>query len=891
MRSFAPVIIATTSLALALPTLAQVAWRDVLETKTRALETAARNAIDQQRRGHLPDHPLPDATWSAVGNVSIEATDEWDADGSGSSYRITVRDIGETRNHRHNSDRIEIRFDEPINVLEKGTGFALWVNAPAGLSEHLRVGVHLKIAGRDDDAIIFSDTPIVHRFGDNPHILYFDWGYVFDNSLGVFATPPREYFENVVGFDLTIVQKRIPFPRSRSLPATSGHFHLDGLAIVDYFDGSYDNARFPSADNPNADYPLVAQGRTQQVSLITAKFGGEEGIASAIRAMDMMARIQSWDGSWPEMRTRMQGEYTHGMIMADLARALRHMRSENRPELDETVTTRHWQDITRDELYEQMLYRSALSRSPAPFTEYDDSYTSRGGSLASGANRPMTYVLAQHIIANHVLTDDEQARHIMHEYEINVEEIVAAQGRYAGGWPIFGEGNRYSGEGLRWDSGYSTDHVAIMSNASRATDDPRWGEMLKRWSPVAEAMILPDGLRIDSGLSERGGDSPSGLKHADILFQEALRHDAPLMAQWGYNASHELWSNWPDTRVTLWPGVRHMSGYALGAFLTWQVYDMAEEPQPRDLGIRFPRQWPVWTANWFNKDREHVRTSRLIVGPAGIVNTFEWEVGQYPELTALPIMPTADDAAVEIVPLAYEGNVIELDAGTGATIATGPVDGQVSDAQPMRDDTATLALAEPTLVEIAAGDVTLRFNALPRGDGEARLTVRLLREVEPYEHDFDSIEAADADWPRPGTNLVDPDTGTRFHAINCFPNADYGIERALDDNAHTVWVIGQFTAGSGIRFEFRDEAPLEKLVLAQGDWRDSFHLAKEVTVRLADGTEQKLSLDEAAGEKVTLALDGVRSDSLTIMVDEIYERPDNAGNSGGWQHLEIIAAD
>ncbi|MEX0885128.1 MAG: hypothetical protein WD009_01695 [Phycisphaeraceae bacterium] len=862
----------------------EVAWEDVLNVKRETLVITARNAVEQQRRGSLPSVPVA-ATWSGMGNVEVEASDEWDADGDGMSQRIRVRDIGGSSSHVDIAHRIQIRFDEPINVLETGTGFALSVNAPDGLSPDLRVGVRLKIEGEDDDPVIFPDTPIVHRFGDNPHLVYFDLGYIFDHSVRPMQVPPREYFESVVGLELTLVHKRLPVSNAR-IGSASGSFHLDGLAVVDWFDGSYDNARFPDADTPNGNYPIVAQGRTQQVALIAAKFGGEPGIASAVRAMDMMARIQSWDGSWPEMRTRMQGEWTHGMIMADLARALRHMRDENRPELDEAVTVRHW-EMTRDELYEQMLYRSALSRSPGGVSDYDDSYLSRGGALTSGANRPMTFALGQHLIAQ-VLTDESRKQHVMTEYDANVDAILAAQGVTAGGWPIFGEGNRYGGDGLHWDSGYSTDHVAIMVNASRATDDPRWGEMIRNWQTVLEAMMLPDGRRIDSGLSERGGNSPSGLKSADILFQEAMRHDAPMMAQWGANVSRELWSQWPEG-PTLWTGARYMRGYGLGAFLTWQVYDMVDDPQPRDLGIVFPRQWPVWTADWINKDGRQVRTSQLLVGPAGMVNTFEWEVGQYPRITAVPVMPRATGgAAVELQPIAYEGDVQSLSSDVQPTIATGPVDGEAGAGQPMADDAAALTLDGPTQVEITAEDVTIRFNAIPRGDGPAELTVRMLRGVEAYEHEFAEAEVADAGWERPGMNLADPATGTRVNAINCYPNSDHPIGNALDGSHHTNWLIGQFLPGSGVRFTFEREATLDKLVIAQGDWNDRFHLAKQVTVRLADGTEKQLSLEQAPGEQVELDLEGIRSDSLTIMVDEVYEREDNAGNAGAWRHIEIL---
>ncbi len=868
---------------------AGVPWENVLETKIKGLESAAARAVAQQHRGHFPPQPI-EADYTGAGGVGVERSDAWDADGDGSCLEVTLTDIPQNRSQVRIADRLRVRFPRPINVLEKATGFAFWVRTPEDLSPDLRVGVHFKVEGTEEDPIIFSDTPVVQRFGDNPHLVYFDWGYVFDHSVGVFKVPPREFFTKVTGIDLTFVQKRIPY-KDLKLEPVSGHFWIDGLRLVDWLDGTYDNSRCPSAEEVNAAYPIVCQGRTQQVALIAARFGGEEGIASAVRAMDMMARIQSWDGSWPEMRTRMQGEFTHGMILADLARALEWLRQEKRPELDEEVTVRHW-TMRRGDLYEQMLYRAAMSRTPGPFSEYKDSYCSGYDALRGGCNRPMAYALGQYAAAR-VMTDAERKREIMAEYDANTDDLVAAQGVTAGGWPIFGEGNRYDGKGLHWDCGYTTDHVCIMVNASRATDDDRWGKMMRKFDTVVRAMMLPNGRQIDGGLSERGHAKRGGVKEADILFQEAVRRDAPMLAQWGANASRYCWENWPRGR-TLWPSTRSFRGYALGAFLTWQVYDLQEEPRPRDLGIVFPRQWPVWTARWMNKEGEQVRQSKIIAKPGGqMVNTFEWAVGQYPVLSAVPVAVSAEgDVAVELHPLAYEGDVQALAADGVPVVATGPADGEVGQGKPMEDDRATIQIGEPTRVEITApgNELKVTFRAVPRGEGSAALTVRLLREPEPYEHLYAQAEAADVSLATAGVNLVDPATGTRVVPVDCYPNKSYGVERACDDNQGTAWVIGQFKPGSALRFEFAREVRLAKLVVSQGDWKDTFNLAREVTVKLSDGTEKRLSLEKSPGHNVELNLGGARSESLALQVDAVYERPENKGNVGGWMELKILTA-
>jgi len=721
--------------ALAGAAAAPVPWENVLDTKIELLRSAAERAVRQQRIGHLPDVPLT-ATFAGVGGVAAAVVGDWDADGDGRCQRVELRNIPVTREHVRVADRLEVRFPEPVNLLEKGTGFAFWVRTPEGLSPHLRVGVRFKVKGTDQDPVIFTDTPLVQRFGDNPHQLYFDWGYVFAHSTGVFEVPPKEFFERVTGFDLTFVQKTLPITDER-LAAASGHFWLDGLRIVDWGDGSYDNGRFKSDRVANGEYPVVLQGRTQQVALIAAQFGGEAGIASAIRAMDMMVRTQSWDGSWPEMRTRMQGEYTHGMILADLARALRVLREARRPELEEVVAERHWR-MRRDELYEQMLYRAAMSRGPGGLWEHRDSYSSGRGALSSGANRPMVFVAAQHIAAQ-VIHRPAWRAEILAEYEVNMPTLLKAQGMTSGGWPIFGEGDRYRGAGLHWDCGYTMDHVQIMANAARATGDPRWGEMMRKFDTVVEAMVMADGRTFDGALSERGDAKEGQMKSPDIVFQEAIKHRAPKLAQWAANSSAHVWGGFPRTG-SLWPYARTARGYGLGAFLTWQVYDLEADPKPRDLGIVFPRQWPVWTARWINKAGVETRRSTLVARRGvGLVHDFAWAVGEYPVLQAVPLaVESLGGPDVELRPVAYAGDTARLPAAAALRLTVGPAAEGAAPGAPraMDGDAAEIQCVAPSRVEIAAPEhgVQIAFDAVPQAEGEAILRVRLLRKPEPYRH-------------------------------------------------------------------------------------------------------------------------------------------------------------
>lgn len=863
---------------------AAVSWDEVLDVKTQALQTAAKNAVDQQRIGHFPDQPL-EATYKGAGNVALTETTLWDADGDGQAWKVTVSDIPQNHDHKGGADKIEIRFPAPINVLERASGFAIWVNTAEGLSKDLRVGLHIKVEGREDDPIVFADTPVVQRFGDNPHLIYFDWGYVFDNSLGVMKTPPREYFEKVTGIDLVFVQKRLPFEDGLKLEPASGEFYIDGLALVDWLDGTYDNSRAPDANTVNKGYPLTLQGRTQQVALIAAQFGGEEGMASAIRAMDMMARIQSWDGSWPELRTRLQGEFTHGMILADLARALQWMREQNRPELEEEVTIRHW-TMKRDDLYEQMLYRAAMSRTPGPFSAYHDTYVRGQGALDAGCNRPMSYAIGQYHTTE-ILRDPVQRAQVMAEYDANMDDLVAAQGSTAGGWPIFGEGNKYQGRGLHFDGGYTTDHLSLMADGYRSSNDERWATMLRKFQPVAEVMVMADGWHFDGAISERGGSGPHKMKAGDIIYQEAMRANAPIIAQWGANFSDEIWEQWPKG-PSIWSGVPHMRGYGLGAFLTWQVYDMDVEPQPKDLGYVFPRQWPVWTANWINKKGDKVRESQIIVQPDGAIeNTFKWEVGEYPEITALPIMPTAVNGPVEIRPISYEGNITQVAPDATFHVEMNLADG-VQTVVDISGDEPSFGFMTPGQIVITEPDsgVKIVFEAIPASDATAQLNVQLLRAPVPYQH---GVASADTGAIQPGANLVDPATGTTVEAIACFPNEQYGVAQAIDGNTGTSWVIGRQKGGSALKFNFPQEVALDKVVLTPGDYKETFQQPKDVTIILSDGTKKTATLPLNPGQSSTIPLDGKTAKSLTIQIDSIHDA-EGRSDVGGWAELAIITA-
>ena len=596
--------------------------------------------------------------------------------------------------------------------------------------------MHFKVEGTDQDPIVIADTPICQKLGDNPQLAYIDWGFVFNHSVGVFKVPPKDFFTKVTGFDLTIVQKRLPAEKGVKLAPASGTFYIDGLQLVDFYDGSYDNDRFPAGKPINAVSPIVAQGRSQQVAHICVKYGGEAGIVSAIRAMDMMARIQCWDGSWPEMETRLEGEWTHGMILADLAWTYAELKRLGRKELDATVTERQWK-LPRKALYEQMLYRAAMSRAPAPIHTFADTYTSGEGALTGGCNRPMCFTYSLYVAAG-VLSDEAQKKRLLSDYDLDMADLVAYQGKTAGGWPIFGEGDRYGGKGISYDCSYTTDHVNIMAMASRVTGDKRWGDMMRKFDTVVTSMALPNGREIDGGLSERGGAKAGGLKAPDLVCQEASRWGAAALAQWGFNESQYLWSHRPSG---MWSYVGTARGYSLGAHLTWQLFDLQAEPQPADAGVVFPRQWPVWTAKWMSKDGNQARQSQLVVKPDGkMVNTFAWEVGQYPVVTGIPLAVTAEGGAVEIEALACKGSTAKLPEGADGLLTIDELGKKRTVEHALKDGKFALPISGPTRVRLTFEqdkNVEIEFLVKPAaGEKATTITCRLLRKPEPYEHTY-----------------------------------------------------------------------------------------------------------------------------------------------------------
>jgi hypothetical protein len=191
----------------------------------------------------------------------------------------------------------------------------------------------------------------------------------------------------------------------------------------------------------------------------------------------------------------------------------------------------------------------------------------------------------------------------------------------------------------------------------------------------------------------------------------------------------------------MWSYVATARGYSLGAHLTWQLYDLNAAPVPADLGVVFPRQWPVWTAQWMSKDGNQARQSQLVVKPDGkMVNTFAWEVGQYPVVTGVPLAVTAEGGAVEIEAKVYKGSTAKLPADADGKLAI-EADGKARTVEhALKDGKFTLPVAGAARVRLTFEqdkDVEIEFFVKPLTAGApSTITCRLLRKPEPYEHTY-----------------------------------------------------------------------------------------------------------------------------------------------------------
>jgi hypothetical protein len=254
------------------------------------------------------------------------------------------------------------------------------------------------------------------------------------------------------------------------------------------------------------------------------------------------------------------------------------------------------------------------------------------------------------------------------KFNAEMDEIMDAQGKFSGGFPILGEGDRYNGAGIHYDNGYTRTHMDWLIIAVNRTGDPRFIEMLRKYQSVFVAVMDSDGKGLVPLLSERGNyekRSNAELVIPDATAQVGMKYNLPVIAQWGYNCGLAEWIENGTNVRNFWSDMSNTRGYRLGAHSARLLDDFMPEPEPSDVGFLFPRQFPLWTTRLYNKQKELVKTSRVYINPDGsMVNDFKIEIGLYPETVGVPVSVSSPSGTVIATALNLDGWPELLPEGT-----------------------------------------------------------------------------------------------------------------------------------------------------------------------------------------------------------------------------------
>ena len=394
------------------------------------------------------------------------------------------------------------------------SGLTFNIKTEEGCSPEVRLGFRLVGAGGRQVAEMRPRIAVVSPWGENPREVYFDWAFIgYGEEAEVMGT-----LQSVEAIEITAAAIQRAPQNAPSTGPQAAKFAIANLRLVDYLKGSYDPSRqwleFDEASGkwkPSSERDLTLQHRTQEVSGIVARFGGEAGLKSAIDSLDFAARTQCWDGSFLDGRrpphTVASGEYTFGFTIYGLLDGYQALEQAQRPELAEKLafgpTT-----LTRREAYQRMLYRGAMARTAALPSQYRDDIIG-GDTLMTGANRVLGYAIAMREVAD-VLTDAARKKEVLDHYQPVMQQIADAQGKYSGGFPLLGEGDRFDGRGIHYDAGYVRTHMDFLVVGVQRTGDPLLVKMLERYQTVFAAAMDSTGTGILPLISERHQGTAAG---------------------------------------------------------------------------------------------------------------------------------------------------------------------------------------------------------------------------------------------------------------------------------------------------------------------------------------------------------------------------------------------
>lgn len=686
-------------------------WKEVQEIKKRYVSLTAQHAMEQQKMTEAAPVALEfPADIVAEGNLKITSK-------SPRSLSVDVTASPKAYNQPA-AELIRIGLSQPMDLVSKHSGLAVFVKTEEGSSPEVRLGVRLLAAG-GKKVEVQPIVPAVSRWGDASHEVYFDWAFLdypgttlSGRTDGSGAAEAAAVLKAIDTIEITVAAARRAPERGASAEARRGRFTLTDLRLVDYLKGSYDPSRQglrfdPTAGRwvPSGRWDLTLQHRCQEVTGIVAAYGGAPGVQSAIASLDHAVRTQCWDGSFLDGRrgavTVASGEYTFGFTIYGLLTGYQTLERAKYPALDEKIRIGAEQ-LTRREAYQRMFYRAAMARAGiATPKDYRDDIIG-GNTLITGANRVLGYAIAMRMVAE-VIRDPARKQEILDKYRPFMREIAEAQGKFSGGFPILGEGDAYQGQGIHYDAGYTRTHMDWLVLGVRQTGDPLLVEILRKYQDVFVAAMDETGTGIQAMISERGrGRGSVRLILPDVTAQVGMEYKLPIIAQWGYNCGILAWSQSQSGPGGHFASASRSRGYSLGAHTSILVEDMVAEPRPKDLGYLFPRQMPIWTTRLFDKKGQLLRTSKMEILPSG-ASTSDYTIGagEVPATVGVPVRVKTPQGKVTAVAEKLSGwpKLLPPDAAVeiaGDVTAKGRVD------QPIK-----LTLVQETKLVITGPEIAL----------------------------------------------------------------------------------------------------------------------------------------------------------------------------------------
>ncbi len=639
-RTFVVLLLSVPAMAFVVFQVYDVDWEKVQQLKRQYLSLTAQHAMEMQKVLAANEIliPLPEKM-SALGEIALER--------NGNILGVEV-DAAPRTYGREPSEVISIALMNAVDAFANTTGIALTVETADGTSPEVRMGLRLTGTNGEQTQIL-PILPVLSAWGEKKHELYFDWSMLnFAKEEDILPV-----LRSVEKLEITFASQQRAPKRGASQQAQPAKMTLSDLRFVDYHLGSFDPSRRSLMFDQDSEkwvasdhFDLTLQHRYQEVSGIVASYGGKKGEEAAIQSLDYAVRTQCWDGSFIETRrganTIASGEYTFGFTLYGLLQAYKHLDSIGHVALKESVTVGP-ERMTRRDFYQRMFYRGAMARTAALPSAYRDDIIGTN-TLVGGANRVLGYAIAMRMIAD-VLTDPRKKEQVLENFGPIMREIADAQGEFSGGFPVLGEGDRYKGKGIHYDAGYTRTHMDWLIVGVRQTGDPLLVQILRKYQAVFDAAMDKEGTGILPMISERHqGRSSVRIILPDATYQVGVQYGLPVIAQWGYNVSKNVWSDLENPRNNFFASSSTVRGYTLGAHRSILLDDRDPKPVPNDPGYLFPRQFPLWSTFNYSKDGVLQRTSAMTFHPDGTqTSDYRMEVGEYPVTIGVPVAIKSSD--------------------------------------------------------------------------------------------------------------------------------------------------------------------------------------------------------------------------------------------------------